>query len=38
VAEAAAKNADLEATVEALQGLLAASLQAGDQLSPNTFD
>jgi restriction system protein len=30
VAEVAAKNADLEATVEALQGLLAASLQAGD--------
>lgn len=29
VAEVAAKNAQLEATVEALQGLLAASLQAG---------
>lgn len=33
VAEVAAKNADLEATVEALQGLLAASLQAGDLLN-----
>jgi restriction system protein len=33
VAEVAAKNADLEATVEALQELLAASLQAGDLLN-----
>jgi restriction system protein len=33
VAEVAAKNADLEATVEALQGLLAASLQAGELLN-----